>query len=255
MRWLIPIPGPMDHMGGPLQGTFLCPILIIPCQYGCPISHHPMSGWNIPLVITCHRVSGVLCPKKKYPPYRPTALPPYRPAALPPCRPAALPPCRPAALQPYCHTTLLLYRPTIILPYHHSCTTIPHYCLIAWPPYCPTASRWWQWMHASWISVVWDVAQYNCQFVLHRLTAWDVPSYSRTSHSYKMGHPILCRASHLCEMGHPILRQSIPFVWDGMSHLMPERPIHVRWDVPSCARTSHSCEMGCPILCQNLSFM
>src|ERR1700710_754647 len=103
MGALIPIPGPMDHMGGPLQGTFLCPILIIPCQYGCPISHHPMSGWNIPLVITCHRVSGVPCPKKNT---RPTALLPYRPTTLPPHRPTALPPHCPASatLQPYCHT-------------------------------------------------------------------------------------------------------------------------------------------------------
>src|ERR1700710_2038983 len=88
----VPIPGPMDHMGGPLQGTFLCPILIIPYQYGCPISHHPMSEWDIPVMITCHRVSGVLCLKK-----------------IP-------------ALLPYCPTT---YGSTII-PYHHSYTAIPH---------------------------------------------------------------------------------------------------------------------------------
>jgi hypothetical protein len=129
MGALVPIPGPMDHMGGPLQGTFLCPILIIPCQYGCPISHHPMSGWDIPLMITCHRVSGVLCPKKipTLPPC-PTTLLPYCPTALPPYCPTALP--------PYCHiTTLLPYHHTIILPHHHSCTAIPHYCLIAPPPY------------------------------------------------------------------------------------------------------------------------
>ena len=124
-------------------------------------------------------------------------------------------------------------------------------------------------MHASWISVVWDVAQYNCQFVLHRLTAWDVPSYSRTSHLVQSipfvwdgtshlapEHPICvrwdipsyARASHSCEMGCPILCQSVPFMWDGMSHLVPEPLIHVRWDVPSCARTSHSCKMGRPII-------
>jgi hypothetical protein len=159
-------------------------------------------------------------------------------------------------------TALPPYRHTIILPYHHSCTTIPHYCLIAPPPYCPTASRWWQWMYASWISVVWDVAQYNCQFVLHRLTAWDIPSHSRTSHLV-LEHPIHIEDGtfHLVQgipfvwdgMSH--LVQSIPFVWDGTSHLVPEHPICVRWDIPSYARASHSCKMGRPILYQGIPFM
>jgi hypothetical protein len=123
----------MDHMGGPSKGTFMCPIpVIIPCQHGCPISHHPMSAWDIPLMITCHRVSGVLC-LKRIPtllPYCPIALPPYHPTALPPYRPTALPPYRPTALPPYCPTTIPPYHNTALPPqlYRHT-TLLPH---------CPT---------------------------------------------------------------------------------------------------------------------
>jgi hypothetical protein len=88
-----------------------------------PISHlnHSMSVWDVPLIVTCHRLSGVLFLYKYFPtallPYRPTALPPYRPTALPPCRPTTLLPCCPTAIPPCRPTALPPCHPTALLPY------------------------------------------------------------------------------------------------------------------------------------------
>src|SRR6266481_3135051 len=91
---------PMGHMVGPFHGMSHCPMPIL-----------MRFIWDVPLVVTCHMVSGVLFAQNICwaAPYRPTALPPYRPTALPPYCPTALPPYRPTTLLPYRPTALSLY--------------------------------------------------------------------------------------------------------------------------------------------------